>query len=308
MFFTDSDFSDAKMFAKNTNQQLNPARMELKTEAQDQVGYGRYMASFCKQLLPQSFKIIGDNSAPGLSKYLGNVVDCWKSNPDFRGGLQVALVKTAITKLKFGNKSKMEEKVLNFYRIMDAYDKKAIEVLSANLGGPSAHYLKSLNARESDSYILDSGRDTTDLAKRIDAAIECRSNNGGGTVTFGISIDATKVDKSLELSFGFQAIIGGEYPKHFIDIKGMSKHQVTKILDGKDDVMYKIAQASEIKVALLTFQSSPPGVSISELVAARHQSNNKSNDSIKEIELEASVSVSRNKQTCFSNIAVDGVS
>ena len=80
------------------------------------------------------------------------------------------------------------------------------------------------------------------------------------------------------------------------------------ILDGKDGVMCKISQASEIKVALLTFQSSPPGVPISELVAARPQSNNESNDFIKEIELEASASVSRNKQARFSNIAVDGVS
>ena len=198
--------------------------------------------------------------------------------------------------------------MLNFYRFMNTYDKKATEVLSANLGGPSERYLKSLNAHERDSCILDSGKDTTDLAKRIDAAIERRSNNGGGTVTFGISIDATKVAKILEVSSGFQAITGGEYPKHFIDIKGMSKDQVTMILDGKDDVMCKISQASEIKVALLTFQSSPPGVPISELVAARLQSNNESNDSIKEIELEALASVSRNKQARFSNIAVDGVS
>ena len=112
-------------------------------------------------------------------------------------------------------------------------------MLSANLGGPSERYLKILNSRERDDCILDSGKDTTDLAKSIDAAIERRSkNNGGGTVSFGILIDATKVAKSLEVSSGFQAIIGGEYPKHFIDIKGKSKDQVKNILDGKDDDMF----------------------------------------------------------------------
>ena len=270
---TDSDFSDAKKFAKNTKQQLTPAGMDLKNEAQGQVGYGRYMASFCKRLPPQSFKTMGENSAPGLNKFLGDVAECWKSNPDFRSGLQVALVKTAIAKSKSGNKSKIEEKVLNFYRFMNTYNKKATEVLLANVGGPSERYLKSLNAHERDSCILDSGKDTTDLAKRIDAAIERRSNNGGGTVTFGISIAANKVAKSLEVSSGFQAITGSEYLKHFIGIKGMSKDQVTKILDGKDDIMCKISQASEIKVALLTFQISPPGVPISELVAAWPQFN-----------------------------------
>ena len=233
------------MFAKSAKQQLASAGMELKTEAQGQVEYRRYMASFCKGLPPQSFKTIGENSAPGLDKFLGDVADCWKSNPNFRSGLQVALVKAAIAKSKSGNKSKMGEKALNFYQFLNMYDEKATEVLLANLGGPSDRYLKILNSRERDSCILHSGKDTTDLGKRIDAAIERRSNNGRDTVTFGISIDATKVAKVLEASSGLQAIIGGEYPKHFIDIKGMSKDQVTKILDGKDDVMCKIAEASK---------------------------------------------------------------
>ena len=138
----------------------------------------------------------------------------------------------------------MDEKVLNFYRFLNTHNKKATEVLSENIGGTSERYLKILNSCERDECILDSGKDTTDLAKRIDAAIERRSkNNGGGTVPFGISIDATKVAKILEVSYGFQAIIGGEYPKHFIDIKGKSKDQVKNILDGKDDDMCKIALA-----------------------------------------------------------------
>ena len=46
--------------------------------------------------------------------------------------------------------------------------------MSANLGGPFERYLKSLNAHERDSCIIDGGKDTNDLAKRIDAAIERR--------------------------------------------------------------------------------------------------------------------------------------
>ena len=178
--------------------------MEIKTEAQGQVAYRSYMASLFKQLPPQSFKTIGEDSAPGLEKFLGDVTDCWKSNPDFRSGLQVALAKAAIAKSKSGNKAKMDEKVLNFCRFLNTHDNKATEVFSANLDGPSECYLKILNSCEHDDCILDSGKDTTDLAKRIDAAIERRSkNNGGGTVSFGISIDATKFAKILEVSSGF---------------------------------------------------------------------------------------------------------
>ena len=56
---TDSDLSDANFFTKNENQQLTPAGMELKTEAQGQIVYGSYMAYFCKRIPPQSFKTIG---------------------------------------------------------------------------------------------------------------------------------------------------------------------------------------------------------------------------------------------------------
>ena len=85
------------------------------------------------------------------------------------------------------------------------------------------------------------------------------------------------VSKSIELSSVFQAIIGGEYPKHFIDIKGR--------LDEKDDIMFKVYQALETKVAILAFQSSLPWVLILVVVAARSQSNKDSDDFIKYIEL-----------------------
>ena len=122
---TDYDLSDANIFAKSAKQQLTLVGMELKTEAQGQVEYGKYMASICKRLPPQLFKTIGENSAPGLDKFLGDVANCWKSNPDFRSGLQVALVKASIVKSKSGNKSKIREKVLNFYRFFNRHDKKA---------------------------------------------------------------------------------------------------------------------------------------------------------------------------------------
>ena len=82
----------------------------------------------------------------------------------------------------------------------------------------------------------------------------------------------------------------------------MSKDQLKKILDSKDDIMGKITEATKIKVALLTFESSPPGVPI------RPHSDNKSKDFIKEIELEASASLSRNKKVRFSNISFDRAS
>ena len=127
------------------------------------------------------------------------------------------------------------------------------------------------------------------------------------SVAFSLSIDATKVPQVIEASTGYKAIIGGEYPNHLIDIKGKSKEEVDAILDGKDKRYGVLEEATEVKVAIATFQNCPPGLPPSEIIAARPQSNNESNDFVKEMEVVAT-SISTLKQGRFSNFTVDGVS
>jgi len=139
------------------------------------------------------------------------------------------------------------------------------------------------------------------------AAIERRSNNGGAAVPFSLAIDATKVPQVLEASQGYKAIVGGEHPNHMIIIKDKTQDQVKLILDGKDPAIGKVTAASEVKVAIMSFQHSPPGISPTEVIAARPQGNNESNDFIKMMEV-AAVSVSRTGRGRFVNFSVDGVS
>ncbi len=58
------------------------------------------------------------------------------NNKDFQRSLIVALLKGTVAKAKDGNDTEMDKMVVNFYRFMRTYDKKASEVLSANLAGP----------------------------------------------------------------------------------------------------------------------------------------------------------------------------
>ena len=68
-----------------------------------------------------------------------------------------------------------------------------------------------------------------------------------------------------------------------------------------------MAKASEVKMTVMSFQRSPPGVSPSAVVAARPQSNNESSDFIKEMEATA-CAAGRKMGSRFLNITVDGVS
>ena len=97
-------------------------------------------------------------------------------------------------------------------------------------------------------------------------------------------------------SAGYKAIVGGIHPHHFVDISGKNKEEVAAILDGTDPKYGEIEEATEIKLAVVTFQNIPPGVSPKEVIAERPQSNNDSNEFIKLMETAASVKCLRRMQ------------
>ena len=111
----------------------------------------------------------------------------------------------------------------------------------------------------------------------------------------------------LEVSGGYEAIVGGEYPNQLISITNKSKAEVKNILAGNDETIGKISCASEVKMTIMSFQGTPPGRSPFEVVAVHPQSNNESNDFIIEMEKSA-VKASSAGTARFANISVDGVS
>eukprot|EP00957_Ditylum_brightwellii_P021557 1625337-Ditylum_brightwellii.AAC.1 len=106
------------------------------------------MASLDKHPEHKSYQTIGTNSVPGIWTMLNKAADLCKKNPKLQCSLIVALLKATMAKEKYGSNAKSEEMVVNFYRCVHTYDPNAAAVLSANLCGPSEHWLKTLNARE----------------------------------------------------------------------------------------------------------------------------------------------------------------
>ena len=211
---------------------------------------------------------------------------------------EFALFKAAIAKEQYGSNAATEEKVINFFRFIQTFDPKAAEVLSANLRGPSKRYMRSLNSRDRDPCVLDSGENDSLVIKRMVEAINRRPK-----CSFSLAIDATKVARLVELARGYGAILGGEYPQHIISIEGMKEEKVKMIMDSTKE-------STEIKICVMTFQDAPAGVTRSEIVAARPQSNNESNEFVKAMEAAASSALVslRIPISLFLNFSVDGVS
>jgi hypothetical protein len=101
-----------------------------------------------------------------------------------------------------------------------------------------------------------------------------------GTLSFFIAINATKVPQLLEVSKAFKAIMGGAHPHHMISTKDLDSTTIKKILECEEifnqahSMMTNIDKASEIKVASMVFQKTPPGVSPIVITSAWPQSNN----------------------------------
>ena len=220
-------------------------------------------------------------------------------------------------KAKHGSNASTNEKVVNFVRFIDMISPKAAQAVSANIDGISKRYLKSLNARNCKEAIIDSGEDNQNVHVRMKEAILRRKSDSSNKVAFPIAVDATKVAKILEVSQPMKGIVDGAYPQHIVDISGKSKEEVKAMLNGtkinnkeSDDPPLIIELADEIKVAVMTFQDSPSGVAPTEVVAARPQSNNESNDFIKFMESAAlaAANAAEVSPMSFKNIACDGVS
>ena len=138
----------------------------------------------------------------------------------------------------------------------------------------------------------------------------------GKQVPFSLVIDATKLPQLLELSHRYKSTIGNEYPNHMIEMEGKTKCQINLLLDGisrKDidnNILGKINNATEVKVIIMSFQLSLPGMLNTEVIAARPQSNNESNDFIIDMERASARAMHSTGvyPTSVLNYAVDGVS
>ena len=74
-----------------------------------------------------------------------------------------------------------------------------------------------------------------------------------------------------------EAIVGGAYPNHFISVKDRNEEEIATILKKWCSGVYGEI-ASEIKVAVISFQNTPPGISPYFILMGRPQTINEQND------------------------------
>ena len=90
-------------------------------------------------------------------------------------------------------------------------------------------------------------------------------------------MDATAVVKAHQISSSHGVIVGGAYPNHFISLEDKSKDEALELLKECQEGIHG-PLANEIKVAVLCFQNTPPGMSPYFVLVGRPQTTNENND------------------------------
>ena len=305
---TEQDVIDAKAFASRPKSMLTTEGIALQAEAVAQISYVASMARLDKLLPKKNYKLHTGGAAPGMNAVFQKAAELCNTNPTFQSSLVVSLLKAAVAKgtSTIGANAKTPVKVLNFIRLIGTYDKNAAQVVSANVGGPGDRWVRRMNAKDRKDCIIDSGNDDQKLLQRMEQAVKRRQVNGV-VGAFHLSIDATKVVRVLELSRPHGCIMGGAHPQHMIPVDGLAKSDAVAIMDGKSKTYGQVDEATEVKVAVMSFQCTPRGTPVMEVVAARPQTNNESNDFIEEME-QAATNICNQTGSRFVNFAVDSVS
>jgi hypothetical protein len=105
--------------------------------------------------------------------------------------------------------------------------------------------------------------------------------------------------------------MGGAYPNHMISTEHLGKECIMQILENKDktdSTKDAIELASEIKIAVVSFQNLPKHISPIAIVAARPQGNNECSMFTKDVCEAASLVEKDMNDIRFTNFATDSVS
>ena len=138
-------------------------------------------------------------------------------------------------------------------------------MVSANIRGPGQCWVRRINNSEVKYLIFDVKYDVlVEGMKKADAASAVGT---GVPVTFSLDIDATKLEKIIEVSDLNKVIIGGTFPNHVLDISDLPKYDVNNVIAGTSESV-NINKATEVKVSVMSFQLTSLGVPPIVIVAA----------------------------------------
>ena len=99
----------------------------------------------------------------------------------------------------------------------------------------------------------------------------------GASVELSIAIDYAQVAAEISIDTRNNALVGGDFPQHFISLDDMASNDI-KVNLGEIKESDAIEKAVEIKVSVVIFKNFSTGKHPCVMICGRPQSNNEVND------------------------------
>lgn len=160
-------------------------------------------------------KDITTSSVGSPDIFLAKFVEMYKQNKnDFCGSLAVGLSKAVIAKMDGYKNPPMSTKVFNFFRVLEASNRKSFDFVSANLAGPCIRSMQKRNVIGRDRSFID--YDLEFIKQRLLKVVEMRVNSETDCLSLSVSIDGTKNAKGITMSTSHKCLFGGAFTNHII--------------------------------------------------------------------------------------------
>jgi hypothetical protein len=197
------------------------------------------------------------NTTSHSDKFVQEFIEFYEKHPSFRNGLAGQIVQLALSRAKNAYSS-IPPRLMDFFCLISNIDRKAAEIVSAQLDGPSVrgmivHKKRTAGFAERKHIV---SRDKNDWKQVMKDYVD-KTYKKNENFSFSVAIDASKVAKALQIDFRYNAVLGGAVDNHFIaEVINDSNHSEEALKKLKtvlhDD---SIKKADEIKVAVVVFQN-----------------------------------------------------
>ena len=304
-FVTDFEIGRLHDYVRNADSRLSEKGQILKRKADALLWHNKHIRKLAEKHPDDKFKatLCRDDGAIGADSLISKFAKLYANHRGFKDALIVCLLEAVIAKVEGNTNLALAPMAANFFAALHSTSPKGFDIVSANLWGPLKRAIQVWNAK---------GRNPEPFICFNENSIQSRLGEIMHTIgsdiknpTFSISIDATKVPPVKQLSPSYSAIIGGCSPKHFLNIgDSMTADEASKIL--ADHSVVK--PAYEVKVAVLTFQKVPKGVSPTFVLCGLPQTTNEVN-AFNDTVVASCVKFCADKRSAkLLSCAVDGVS
>ncbi len=252
-----------------------------------------------------------NGKVPSADNFCQRLMQLYKDESAMAANKQnliVAVMDVHLARLSGNTRAGFPTKVLNFFMAIYCLSPKASEMVTANLQGVSKHHIQHVSAKRCGPPVIHL------MDKEIVLAVEKqikmvhgRSGNKSLRIAMSLGVDATVILQAFQYLASHNAVIGGAYSNHWLEVGSMDKDDIQAVLKLCLHGEFGDA-AAEVKVAVLSFQFTLPGFLPYLILVGQTQSINHSNSFASDVMSLCVQAAKNNGNAVIFNESTDGVS